>query len=98
MSTALTFIKNMELPIYYFNNKFKTKNFSKFPFFTFSDGSPCLALNSYIQSEEVIKLSEESIFKTAYSLTHILRFCEKNKIKFSHFCENDFVAFSHSLQ
>ena len=98
MSTALTFIRNMELPIYFFNNKFKTKTFSKFPFFTFNNGTPCLALNSYIQSEEIIKLSDETIFKTAYSLTHILRFCEKNKIKLSHFSENDFVAFSHSLQ
>lgn len=98
MSTALTFIRNMELPIYFFNNKFKTKKFSKFPFFTFNNGTPFLVLNSYIQSEEIIKLSDETIFKTAYSLTHILRFCEKNKIKFSHFSENDFVAFSHSLQ
>lgn len=98
MSSTLTFIKNMELPIYFFNNRFKTKTFSKFPFFTFNNGVPCLALNSYIQSEEFIKLSEETIFKTAYSLTHIVRFCENNKIKFSHFTENDFVAFSHSLQ
>lgn len=88
----------MELPIYFFNNRFKTKKFSKFPFFTFNNGVPCLALNSYIQSEEIIKLSDETIFKTAYSLTHIIRFCENNKIKFSHFTENDFVAFSHSLQ
>lgn len=98
MSSTLTFIKNMELPIYFFNNRFKTKTFSKFPFFTFNNGVPCLALNSYIQSEEFIKLSDETIFKTAYSLTHIIRFCENNKIKFSHFSENDFVAFSHSLQ
>lgn len=98
MSSTLTFIKNMELPIYFFNNRFKTKTFSKFPFFTFNNGVPCLALNSYIQSEEIIKLSEETIFKTAYSLTHIVRFCENNKINFSHFTENDFVAFSHSLQ
>lgn len=98
MSSTLTFIKNMELPIYFFNNRFKTKTFSKFPFFTFNNGIPCLALNSYIQSEEIIKLSDETIFKTAYSLTHIIRFCENNNIKFSHFSENDFVAFSHSLQ
>ena len=98
MSSTLTFIKNMELPIYFFNNRFKTKTFSKFPFFTFNNGVPCLALNSYIQSEEIIKLSDETIFKTAYSLTHIVRFCENNKIKFSHFSENDFIAFSHSLQ
>ena len=98
MSSTLTFIKNMELPIYFFNNRFKTKTFSKFPFFTFNNGVPCLALNSYIQSEEIIKLSDETIFKTAYSLTHIVRFCENNKIKFAQFSENDFVAFSHSLQ
>lgn len=98
MSSTLTFIKNMELPIYFFNNRFKTKNFSKFPFFTFNNGIPFLAMNSYIQSDEIIKLSDETIFKIAYSLTHIIRFCESNKINFSHFSENDFVAFSHSLQ
>ena len=98
MSANLTFIKNMELPVYFFNNEFKIKSFSKFPFFTFNNGIPCLPLNSYIQSDEVIKLSEETIFKTAYSLTHILRFCENNKIKLSSFTETDLLAFSHSLQ
>ncbi len=98
MSTSLTFTKNMEIPIYFFNNKFKTKVFSKFPFFTYSNGMPCLPLNSYIQSEQIVKLSEETLFKIAYSLTHILRFCESNKIKLSNFIENDLLAFSQSLQ
>ena len=98
MSTSLTFTKNMEIPIYFFNNKFKTKVFSKFPFFTYSNGMPCLPLNSYIQSEQIVKLSEETLFKIAYSLTHILRFCEANKIKLSNFIENDLLAFSQSLQ
>lgn len=98
MSTSLTFTKNMEIPIYFFNNKFKTKVFSKFPFFTYSNGMPCLPLNSYIQSEQIVKLSEETLFKMSYSLTHILRFCESNKIKLSNFIENDLLAFSQSLQ
>ncbi len=98
MSASLTFIRNMEIPIYFFNNKFKTKVFSKFPFFTYSNGVPCLPLNSYIQSEQIVKLSEETLFKIAYSLTHILRFCESNKIKLSNFIENDLLAFSQSLQ
>lgn len=98
MSDNLTFIKNLELPIYFFNNKFKTKKFHKFPFFTFKDGTPVLALNSYIQSEHILSLSKESIFKIAYSLTHVVKFCELNKIKMEQFTENDLLAFSNHLQ
>lgn len=98
MSNNLTFIKNLELPIYFFNNKFKTKKFHKFPFFTFKDGTPVLALNSYIQSENILSLSNESIFKIAYSLTHVVKFCELNKIKMEQFTENDLLAFANHLQ
>lgn len=98
MSSNLTFIKDLNLPIYFFNNKFKTKNFNKFPFFTFKNGMPILALNSYIQSDHILSLSKESIFKIAYSLTHIVKFCETNKIKMEEFTENNFIAFNHYLQ
>lgn len=98
MSSNLTFIKNIELPTYFFNNSFKTKYFLKFPFFSFNNGTPCLALNSYIQSNEIIKLSYATLLKISYSLTHIISFCEKNKIKLYNFSENDLIAFSHTLQ
>jgi len=98
MSANLTFIKNLQLPIYFFNNKFKNKNFNKFPFFTFQNGTPIISLNSYIQSDSILSLSKESIFKIAYSLTHIVRFCELNKIKMEQFTENDLLAFNNYLQ
>lgn len=98
MSKNLTFIKNIELPTYFFNSQFSFKKFSKFPFFTFQNGIPCLSLNSFIQSDEILKHSPETIYKTAFSLTHIIRFCEDNNIQFSRFTENDFLAFNNSLK
>ena len=94
----ISIIKNMEIPVYYFNNKFEMKHYEKFPIASYDNGAPCFLVNMYLQSPDVIKLSFESILKKAYALSNLISFCENHNIKFKEFNETTLFKFANFLK
>jgi len=95
---SLSFVKHFDYPLYFFENTFKFKKFEKFPIIQYSNGSPCLLANIYLQTEKNISLSEQSLYKLAYSLTHIIRYIELKKVDFKDIDDNFIMSFSDYLQ
>ncbi len=94
----VSILKNVELPLYHIDNKFKMKIFRKFPLISFSNSMPCFSMNLYLQQGEILKLSELTIIKIAYALSSLLIFCEKNKIELKDFNNSYMFIFSKELQ
>jgi site-specific recombinase XerD len=96
-SSIISIIKNIELPLYHINKKFKMKSFGIFPFLSYSDGTPCNIANAYLQSSEIIKLSELTIIKIGYALSSLISFSEKHRIEFKDFNNSTMFLFSKYL-
>lgn len=88
----------MEIPSYVSNKELVYKNFPKFPYASYSNGTPCFIVNLYFYSSPVIKLSQLSIKRLAYCLAMLIRYCEHNSIDIVKFGFNDFIGFSNSLK
>ena len=96
--SKISIVKDIEIPIYYFNQKFEMRHYDKFPFASYKNGLPCLPVNMYFQSPEIIKLGYESILKKAYALSNLISFCENNNIKFTEFNETSLFEFANFLK
>jgi integrase len=95
---TVSIVKNIELPVYHINKQFKMKRFDSFPILSFSNGNPCYSANMYLQSSEIIKLSELTIIKIAYALSSLISFCENKKIEFKDFNDSLMFSLSEELQ
>lgn len=98
INSNVSIIKDVELPLYHIDNRFKMKIFQRFPLLSFSNGLPCFAMNLYLQQGEILKLSELTIIKIAYALSSLVMFCEKKNIEFKDFNNSYMFMLSKELQ
>jgi site-specific recombinase XerD len=88
-------LKDVELPSY-FNNEIIFKKWEKFPYVRMN-GIFCFPINAFLQSSSMIRLKYSSIIKSAYSLSHLVSYCEDKNIELNNFNEGNFVDLSKNL-
>ena len=88
-------LTNVELPLY-FNKEIIYKTWEKFPYVRMN-GIFCISLNSFLQSSSIICLKYNSIIKIAYSLSHLVSYCENKKLRLIDFNEDNFIELSKKL-
>lgn len=91
-------IKNVEIPSYLSEGKFYYKKFSSFPYASYTNGTPCIIVNMYFYSSNIINLKELSIKRVAYCLAQLIRYCENNNIQINEFDSNNLLDLSNRLQ
>lgn len=88
-------LTNLELPLY-FNKEVIYKTWEKFPYIRMN-GEFSFSINSFLQSPHVIQLKYNSIVKIAYSLSHLISYCEDKKLSLNNFNEDNFIDLSKKL-
>lgn len=91
-------VKDVEIPNYLISGKFSYKKFSSFPYASYTNGTPCVIVNMYFYSSNIINLKELSIQRVAYCLAQLIRYCENKNIQIDEFDSNNFVDLSNNLQ
>ncbi len=95
-NSNIKILNNVDLPLY-FNKEIIYKKWPKFPFVKINSlGS--FSINSYLQSSSIIRLKYGSILKIAYSLNHLILYCQNKKIDFNKFNESDLINVSKNLK
>jgi len=88
-------LTNVELPLY-FNKEIIYKTWEKFPYVRMN-GIFSIPINSFLQSSSIISLKYNSIVKVAYSLSHLVSYCENKKLNLNDFNEDNFIELSKKL-
>lgn len=88
-------LTNVELPLY-FNKEIIYKTWEKFPYVRMN-GIFSIPLNSFLQSSSIISLKYNSIVKIAYSLSHLVSYCENKKLNLNDFNEDSFIELSKKI-
>jgi len=84
------------------NHKLQMVDASKTPFITYEDDTPCFEANMYMHKQLVLVRSRRingGTLKTyAKHIHHIVRFCYRNKLRFSQLTDSTFTLFVQGLQ
>lgn len=75
---------------------------SNTPFITYDDGTPCFEANMYMHEQlELVRsrrMNGGTLNTYAKQIHHIVRFCYKNKLRFSQLTDSTFTLFVQGLQ
>lgn len=96
--STISLVKNFEVPSYLENGKMIYRKFNIFPYAFYQSGLPCIPVNMYFYSSEIIKLKELTIKRVAFCLSQLIQYCEKNKIDIMNFNYDNFISFSKELK
>ena len=96
--STIQLIKNIDIPEYLINNKLSYKKFNSFPYASHTNGNPCIIVNMYFYSSNIINLKELSIQRIAYCLSQLIKYCDNKLISLEDFNYSHFIELSKELQ
>jgi integrase len=91
-------LRDVEVIDYIFDNNINTKNMESFPFVTYQNGMPCNVVNIYLQSHENEDLSDSTLKKKAFDLSHLIKYCFNKKMEIVDFTEKDLFSLALNLK
>ena len=86
------------IPDYFNKIEMVFKKLNNFPIIKNKDGIPIPPINMYLTSYLNNSLSENTIKRTAFCLSMLVSYCDKNSIKLEEFLEDDLISLSRELQ